>query len=121
MKIQESAQNYLEAILVINKEKNEVRAVDICSHLGFSRPTVSEMLKALRESGLVTVDQDNSIFLTDEGVSIAEKMYERHRVIADFFIKIGVSPKVAYADACRVEHYISDETFDRMKEHICAL
>lgn len=117
MKIQESAQNYLEAVMMISERQENVHAIDIVSHLGFSRATVSEMLKALRSEGYVDIDADNHITLTDKGHSIALEMYERHHTLADIFIKAGVSEETAYEDACRVEHYISDETYRCMKEY----
>lgn len=118
MKVRESAENYLEAILIESRRKERVRAVDICSHLGFSRPTVSVMLKKLREKGLVDIDANSSLSLTPQGLEIAESTYERHCVITQMLIKIGVSPEVAKEDACKIEHDLTDETFVCIKRHL---
>lgn len=117
MKIQESAQDYLESILVLSQQKEHVRATDICNYFGYARATVSVFLKQLKENGYVTVSEHNHIYLTDEGKRIAEEMYERHQFLTDLFIRIGVSAETAQKDACRVEHYVSQETFEAMKEH----
>ncbi|MCR5097458.1 MAG: ArsR family transcriptional regulator [Lachnospiraceae bacterium] len=117
MKIQESAQDYLEAILILSQGQENVRAKDICSYFGYARATVSVFLKQLKENGYVTIGDHNYITLTGEGRAIAEDMYERHQFLTDLFIKIGVSEETAKKDACRVEHYVSKETFDAMKKH----
>ncbi len=118
MQIRESAENYLEAILVESKRKDRVRAVDICTHLGFSRPTVSVMLKKLREKGLVGMDANSSLFLTPQGKAIAEETYERHCIITQILTLIGVSPDTAKEDACKIEHDLSDETFACLKQQL---
>ena len=112
----ESTEMYLETILILNEEKDGVHAVDVAERLGFSKPTVSEYLKKLRGQGLVTIDESNHLGLTEEGQRQAEVIYERHNVLAALFEHIGVSHDTAIEDACRVEHYISEETFDRIKE-----
>lgn len=117
MKVRESAENYLEAILVEGRSKERVRAVDICTHLGFSRPTVSVMLKKLREKGLVEVDTNSTITLTPLGKEIAEATYERHCVITNMLIALGVAPETAKEDACKIEHDLSDESFACIKSH----
>ena len=117
MKMQESAQDYLESILVLSQEKEHVRATDICNYFGYARATVSVFLKQLKEHGYVAIGDHNYITLTDEGRAIAEDMYERHQFLSDLFIKIGVPEETAKKDACRVEHYVSKETFDAMKAH----
>ena len=117
MKMQESAQDYLESILVLSQEKEHVRATDICNYFGYARATVSVFLKQLKENGYVTVSEHNHIHLTEEGTRIAEDMYERHQFLTDLFIRIGVSEDTAKKDACRVEHYVSKETFEAMKRH----
>lgn len=117
MKIQESAQDYLEAILILSKQQDYVRATDICGYFGYARATVSVFIKQLKENGYVTVSEHNHIRLTPEGKAIAEEMYERHNFLTDLFIKLGVSEKVAAEDACRVEHYVSKETFEALKKH----
>ena len=117
MQLHESGENYLESILVLSR-KGEVRAVDICRRLGFSRPTVSTALKALRENGYVEVDGANNITLTDKGMEIAKVVYERHEVIARALIALGVAEETAYEDSCRIEHDISDESFAAIKKHL---
>lgn len=117
MKIQESAQDYLEAILILSKQQEFVRATDICSYFGYARATVSVFIKQLKENGYVTVSEHNHIRLTKEGLSIAEEMYERHTFLSDLFMKMGVAEEVAKEDACRVEHYVSKETFEAMKKY----
>ena len=120
MKIQESGEDYLEAILVLKQERGLVRAIDVSRHLNFSKPSVSRAMKILREDGAITVADDGAIELTDKGMEIAERIYERHRLLTLWFTELGVSAPVATADACRVEHDISDETFQKLKEHFHA-
>lgn len=115
-KTHESTEMYLETILILNEEKDGVHAVDVAERMGFSKPTVSEYLKKLRAQGLVSIDEDNHLTLTDEGQLAASAIYERHQVLAALLRHIGVSPDTAVQDACRVEHYISEETFARLKE-----
>ena len=117
MKIQESAQDYLEAILILSKKQEYVRATDICGYFGYARATVSVFVKQLKENGYVTVSEHNHIRLTNEGLAIAEEMYERHTFLSDLFIKLGVPEEIAKEDACRVEHYVSKETFEALKKH----
>lgn len=118
MKIQESAEDYLEAILYLTHQKGKVRSIDVVHHLGFSKPSVSVYLKNLRLNGYIEIDSEGYITLLDEGMRIANKIYERHTVLADVFMRLGVSKEVAFEDACRVEHAISDETFEALKNHI---
>jgi len=115
MVLQESGEMYLETILVLQKQQGIVRSIDVAKKLGFARPTLSEQMKKFREEGLVSFNEENHILLTEEGKKIAEKTYERHTVITHFLTAIGVSPQTAEEDACRIEHYISDETFACMK------
>ena len=119
MQIRESAENYLETILILSqrKGKGEVRSIDIVNELEFSKPSVSVAMKNLRENGYITVDKDGYIRLTDKGLEIAEKMYERHTLLSQWLIKLGVDPKVAEEDACRIEHVISAESFAAIKKH----
>ncbi len=117
MKIQESAENYLESILMIHERKGEVRSIDIVNELEFSKPSVSIAMKNLRENGYVLVNKDGYITLTEKGMAIAEKMYERHKLFTHLFTLLGVDPKIAAKDACRVEHILSDETFDAIKNY----
>ncbi|MBQ1335274.1 MAG: metal-dependent transcriptional regulator [Clostridia bacterium] len=116
MKIQESAENYLETILMLKEKRGAVRSIDVANELGFSKPSVSVAMKHLRESGHVTVDEGGFISLTEKGNAIASAIYERHCVIAELLMRIGVSEETAFEDACKVEHKISEETFDRMRE-----
>ena len=118
MSIHESGENYLEQIFVLSKQMEKVRAVDICAALGFSRPTVSVMLRELREDGFVTTAANGGLALTEKGVLVAQRMYERHCIIADVLMKLGVSHSVALEDACKIEHDISDETFEKICEYL---
>ncbi len=117
MAITEAVENYLETILILSQKQPDVHAIDICSYLGYSRPTVSIILKKMKDEGLVTVDSDNHIRLTDVGKGVAEHIYDRHKVLTDFFTYLGVNRDVASEDACKVEHDISDETFDLLKKY----
>ena len=119
MQIRESSENYLETILILSqrKGKGEVRSIDIVNELEFSKPSVSVAMKNLRENGYITVDKDGYIRLTDKGLEIAEKMYERHTLLSQWLIKLGVDEKVAVEDACRMEHVISAESFAAIKKH----
>lgn len=118
MEISEATENYLETILILSKKKPELHAIDICDELGYSRPTLSVVLKRMKKEGLIAVDENNHITLTDEGRKIADKIYERHTVISKFFMDIGVEESVALRDACKIEHDLSDETFRCIKKYI---
>jgi len=120
MKIHESAENYLETILILRKQKPNVRSIDIVNELGFSKPSVSVAMKNLRENGYILMNSDGYITLTDAGKKIAETMYERHTVISDWLISLGVDKEVATDDACRIEHVISAESFDALKRNLRA-
>lgn len=120
MKIQESAENYLEAILIIHNRQGNVRSIDIANELGFSKPSVSVAMKNLRTNGYIEVDKEGFITLLDKGREIADKIYERHTLLSTWLVRMGVSPEVAAEDACRIEHVISAETFERLKEHVSA-
>ena len=117
MNIYESAENYLEAILSLRQEHGQVRSIDIANHLHFSKPSVSVAMKKLRESGYIEVDKEGYISLLPAGEEIARRIYERHKLLTQFFIHLGVSPDVAAADACKIEHDLSEETFQKIKEH----
>ncbi len=117
MKILESAENYLESILILKEEKGQVRAIDIVNYLGFSKPSVSIALKQLESNGYINRDDDGFIALTEDGRKIAENIYERHRLLTDMLIKLGVSADTARQDACKIEHYLSHETFNCIKSH----
>lgn len=118
MKIQESAENYLEAILMLKNSKGLVRSIDIVNELEYSKPSVSVAMKNLRENGYIKMDKDGYIFLLPPGQEIAEKMYERHLMISEWLKSLGVNADVAVKDACRMEHVISEETFEAMKKVI---
>ena len=115
MTIKESAENYLEAILMLGDKNGNVRSVDIANELGFTKASVSVAMKSFRTEGYITMDEDGKIRLTEKGLDIAQKVRERHDVIAKVLIKIGVSEENAYADSCKIEHDISDETFEKLK------
>ena len=117
MKIYDSGENYLETISMLCNTKGNIRAVDLCNELGFSKPTVSVALKKFREENYVLVDENGHLSLTPKGLEIAERMYERHNGIAKFLMAIGVSEETAYEDACLMEHHISDESFQKLQEH----
>ena len=118
MHVYESAEDYLEAILVIQRRRGAVRSIDIANELGFSKPSVSVAMKKLRESGYIEMELDGHIRLLPAGAEIAERIYERHRTLTDFFVYLGVSEEVASADPCKVEHDLSGETFEKIKEHV---
>ena len=116
MKIHESAENYLETILMIKNKKGSVRSIDIANELDFSKPSVSVAMKNLRENGFIDVDSNGYITLLDKGQEIAEKMYERHTTLSKWLISLGVPEDIAVEDACRIEHIISVETFEAIKK-----
>ena len=117
MQIHESAENYLETILVLHNQKGTVRSIDIAVAMGFSKPSVSIAMKNLRENGYISMDPDGFIKLEAPGMAIADKIYERHTLITDLLITLGVNPEVAAEDACRIEHVISEESFAAIKAH----
>ena len=118
MSLFESGEMYLETIYVLLKEKPSVRAIDIGEHLGYSKPSVSRALGVLRDEGLIRKDEKGYIKLTKAGEILAKQIYERHTVLTEVLIGLGVDEKTAAEDACRIEHYISDTTFDAIKAHI---
>ena len=118
MKIQESAENYLETILMLKEEKGAVRSIDIARKMDFSKPSISRAMSRLRENGYITMDPEGWLGLTDAGREIAERIYERHRLLTEWLTALGVDPEVAREDACRMEHDISAETFDCIRAHI---
>ena len=118
MKIQESAENYLETILMLEQSKGRVRSIDIAVELGFSKPSVSVAMKQLRENGYVEMTDGNFLLLTDKGREIAQRMYERHTLLTDWLVFLGVDRKTAAADACRIEHVVSQESFEKIREHV---
>ena len=118
MALQESGEMYLETIYVLSQESNSVRAIDIGDYMGFSKPSVSRALGLLKDEGLIKKDADSHITLTQAGEILAKRIYERHTVLTKLFINLGVDEKTATEDACRIEHYISDTTFDAVKAHM---
>ena len=117
MKMHESAENYLETILMLKNDNGSVRSIDIANELGFSKPSVSVAMKNLRENGYIAIDGDGLITLEKDGLAIAQKMYERHTLLTNWLITLGVSPEVAADDACRVEHVISEESFEAIRNY----
>lgn len=120
MKIQESAENYLETILMLSQKSPYVRSIDIANELSFSKPSVSVAMKNLRTNGYIEIDSEGHISLTGSGREIAETMYERHTLLSQWLIYLGVDEKTALEDACRIEHVVSAESFKAIKDHITA-
>jgi DtxR family Mn-dependent transcriptional regulator len=117
LKIFESAENYLETILILQKRNGEVRSIDIANELDFTRPSVSNAMKQFRQNGYITMDNKGYITLTERGMKIAISMYERHIILSKFLIALGIEEDMAKEDACRIEHVISQTTFNKIKEH----
>ena len=117
MKVQESRENYLEAILVLSKE-GQVRSVDVANYLEFSKPSVSVAVANLKAARLLTVDENGYLHLTESGRALAEQVYERHTLLTEALVRLGVDPSIAAEDACRMEHVISQESFDQIKAHM---
>ena len=120
MKIHESAENYLETILILQKNKGAVRSIDIVNELEYSKPSVSIAMKNLREGGYIEMNPDGYITLLEKGTVIAEKMYERHMLLSNWLVALGVEQEIAAEDACRIEHVISAESFEAIKKHVSA-
>lgn len=118
MNLQESGEMYLETILILSKQKTDLHQIDICEEMGFSKPSVSRAMGLLRDGGYIEIDDHSHIHLSDLGREIAEKIYERHTVLTKFFESLGVSRDVAVNDACKIEHVISDESFNAVKKTI---
>lgn len=116
MNLQESGEMYLETIYILCKEKTAIRSIDIVEYMNFSKPSVSRAVGLLKRGGYISVADDGYITLTDKGTSIAEKMYERHKIISEYLVSLGVSEHIATADACKIEHVISDESFEAIKK-----
>ncbi|MDO4547202.1 MAG: metal-dependent transcriptional regulator [Clostridia bacterium] len=117
MNILKSSEDYLEAMLMMKERHGEIRSIDIANELGVTKPSVSYATKRLRENGYITMDKDSLITLTDKGTEIAGRIYERHKLLTQFLLRLGVRDEMARADACKIEHDISDETFQAMKRH----
>ena len=114
MEVRKSAEDYLEAILVIKEKKGYVRSIDVANQLNLSKPSVSYATKRLRENGYIVFNEDGMINLTDSGMEVANRIYTMHRVLTEFFVKLGVDEEVAAEDACRIEHDISSESFEKL-------
>lgn len=116
MQLQESGEMYLETIYVLLKKSSAVRAIDICEYMGFSKPSISRAIGLLKSGGYVIADKNGFLSLTESGFSIAQKVYERHTLLTEFLVRIGVDPEIASEDACKIEHHISDESFEAIKK-----
>ncbi len=117
MHLQESGEMYLETILILSKKMSDVRSIDICEYMGYSKPSVSRAVGLLKNGEYINVDKSGYITLSPSGREVAEKIYERHTLLTQFLIKIGVDEKTAAEDACRLEHVISDASFNAIKKH----
>ena len=120
MHLQESGEMYLETVYILSKKSESIRSIDICEYMGYSKPSVSRAVGLLKNGGYVTVDAKGYITLTSEGKSVAEKMFERHTMLTDFLVKLGVDKDIASEDACKIEHHISEESFEAIKKHVNA-
>lgn len=118
MRIKESAENYLETILMLKNKNGYVRSIDIAHALSFTKPSVSVAMKALREEGYIVMDDDSGITLTDKGLEVAAKVYRKHQIIAKALMSLGVDEETAYKDSCKIEHDISDISFNKIKEYL---
>lgn len=118
MALYESAEMYLETIYQLSLEHGSVRSIDVAESMGYSKPSVSRAVGLLKKGGHLLMEKDGSLILTDSGLEIAKKVYERHTILTDVLIRLGVSPEMAAEDACKMEHVISDETFNAMKRHM---
>ena len=115
MHLQESGEMYLETILILTEKNPHVRSIDVCEYMGFSKPSVSRAIGLLKSGGYVEVDADGHLSLTPLGAEVAHKMYDRHKLLTNFLVSLGVSEDTASEDACKIEHHISDESFDAIK------
>ena len=118
MQLQESGEMYLETILILSEKNPHVRSSDVVEYMGFSKPSVSRAIGLLKSGGYVSVDGDGYLTLTELGAEVAHKMYDRHRILTGLLVSLGVSEDIAAADACRIEHHISDESFDAIKRYL---
>ena len=118
MKIQKSAQDYLETMLMLHRSRGFIRSIDVAEHLGVTKPSVSYATKRLRENGYITMDGDGLISLTQTGLEIAQSMFERHTVLTAVLMQLGVEEEIAREDACKIEHDISQQTFEALRRHL---
>ncbi len=116
MRLQESGEMYLETIYLLSKRNPRVRAIDVCQEMGYSKPSVSRAVGLLKDGGFITADTEGYLLLTAKGLEVAQKTYERHTVLTDFFKKLGIPNEIAQEDACRIEHCISDTTLQAIKK-----
>ena len=121
MHLQESGEMYLETVYLLSKKKAHVRSIDICEEMGFSKPSVSRAVSLLRSGGYLEMDKDGYLTLTEFGLEVAERMYERHELLTSLLTTLGVPKEIAESDACKIEHHISRESFDAIKNHLDAL
>ncbi len=117
MHLQESGEMYLETVYILTQKSDSVRSIDICEYMGYSKPSVSRAIGLLRNGGYITVDGKGYITLTEAGTAVALKMFERHTMLTNFLVSLGVDEKIASEDACKIEHHISEESFNAIKEH----
>lgn len=118
MRLQESGEMYLETIYVLSREMNIVRSIDVVEHMGYSKPSVSRAVGLLKQGGYLIVEDTGNLLLTEAGLEIGKKIYARHKLLTELLVKIGVDPKTASEDACKMEHAISDDTFDAIQKHL---
>lgn len=118
MNLQESGQMYLETILILSKKSTHVRSIDVCEYMGFSKPSVSRAVGLLKGGGYISVDDDGYICLTELGLDVAEKIYDRHNTLTRFLVSIGVDEEIASSDACKIEHVLSDESIEAIKKQL---
>lgn len=121
MHLQESGEMYLETVYILTKKSDSVRSIDICEYMGYSKPSVSRAIGLLKNGGYITVDAKGYITLTDEGTAVALKMFERHTMLTNFLVRLGVDEKTASEDACKIEHHISEESFEAIKNYVSKL
>ena len=117
MNINKTSEDYLEAMLMMQEKHGYIRSIDVAEQLGVTKPSVTYSTKRLRENGYITMDNDSYITLTDSGMEIAERIYERHKLLTEFFMRLGVNPEIAQADACKIEHDLSEDTFAKICSH----
>ena len=118
MRLQESGEMYLESIYVLSQRISGVRSIDISEYMGYSKPSVSRAVNLLKSGGYIVMDEENFITLTESGLEIAEKIYQRHTLLSDLLVRLGVPKEIAAQDACKMEHTISDETFEAIRRHV---
>jgi Mn-dependent DtxR family transcriptional regulator len=118
MRLQESGEMYLETIYMLSKEKDLVRSIDVVEHMGYSKPSVSRAVSLLKQGGYVVVEDNGNLLLTESGKEIGEKIYARHKLLTQLLVRLGVDEKIAVEDACKMEHAISDATFEALRKHL---